>query len=288
MGVFPTPIAQIMDVARVTEVQEDVLNEGFIQRLRLKAAGAGQLIRSALSKIRGLFHASEGLVFIDQTLMEVKKRFVRLHECAHGFLRWQRSMYAVVEDCDQSLDPDVADAFDREANVFASEVLFQIDTFQVESRDHAFSIYTPLKLNKRYGASVYSAVRQYVTKNERCCAVLVLNPPEVNDTTGFRASLRRFVASASFIERFGTLPWPDAFTPDDEIGAMVPVGKRRASRKRELVLKDRNGDSLKCIAEAFTQTYQVFILILAPVSVEPPQIWMPQAPWVAVEDAPTS
>lgn len=28
----------------------------------------------------GLFHASAGLVYLDQTMMAVKKRFVRLHE----------------------------------------------------------------------------------------------------------------------------------------------------------------------------------------------------------------
>lgn len=274
-GVFPTPIDQIMDVARVTEVKEDVLNESFVQKLRIKVSSAGQALRSALSKIQGLFHASEGLIFIDFALMEVKKRFVRLHECAHGFLPWQRGMYAVVEDCEKRLDPDVADAFDREANVFASEVMFQLDTFQEEARDQPFSIFTPVRLKQKYGASIYSTVRQYVTKNHRCCGVLVLNPPEIDMELGFRITLRRFVASPSFIERFGTLPWSEQFSPGDEIGAMVPVGGRRASGRRELKLIDRNGAALTCVAEAFTQTYQVFILIHAPAKPDAPQIWIP-------------
>lgn len=276
-GVFPTPIAQIMDVARVVEVKEDVLNPSFVEKLRAKVRGAGQTLRSALSKIQGLFHASEGLIFIDHALMEVKKRFVRLHECAHGFLPWQRGMYAVVEDCEKRLDPDVADAFDREANVFASEVMFQLDTFQEEARERPFDIFTPVRMAPKYGSSIYATVRQYVTKNHRRCAVLVLNPPEVHSELGFTVGLRRFVASPSFIERMGVLDWPEQFSPSDSIGAMVPVGGRKASGKREIRLKDRDGAEHSCVAEAFTQRYQVFVLMQAAVSPEPIKIWLPGA-----------
>lgn len=263
LGVFPTPVADIMSVAKVEEVKEDVLNESFIQKLRAKARGAGQSLKTALSKVLGLFHASEGLVFIDKSLMEVKKTFVRLHESAHGFLPWQRTMYAVVEDCEHSLDPDVAEAFDREANVFASEVLFQLDAFIEESRSKDFGIFVPVNMSKKYGASLYASIRQYVSKNDRACVVLVLNPPEVVPGDGFRASLRRVVPSDSFAKRFGDLVWPEIFTPSDEIGAMVPLGVRRASGKRSLGLMDKNGVKHDCVAESFTSKRQVFVLIFA-------------------------
>lgn len=260
-GVFPTPIAQIMAVAKVEEVKENVLNESFVLKLRAKALGAGQALKSALSKVLGLFHASEGLVFIDHALMEVKKRFVRLHESAHGFLPWQRGMYAVVEDCEKSLDPDVADAFDREANVFASEVMFQLDTFAEEAASKPFDIYVPIRMSKTYGASIYSAMRQYVSKSNRTCAVIVLNMPELTPGTGFRATLRRMIASESFGQLFGAVIWPESYTPDDQIGAMIPLGGRKASGKRSLGLSDGNGVMHDCVAESFTQGYQVFILI---------------------------
>ena len=262
LGIFPTPIANIMDVARVQEVKEDVLNESFIQKLRTKMSGAGSLVRTALSKVLGLFHASEGLIFIDRTLMEVKKQFVRLHECAHGYLPWQRGMYAVVEDCEKSLDPDVADAFDREANVFASEVLFQLDAFHLEARDHAFSIFTPVKLSKKFGASIYSTVRQYVSKSDKCCAVIVLNPPEIAPGAGFQCALRRVIVSPSFATTFGQVGWPERFGPDDQVGAMVPIGSRKSSGKRTILLRDANGNERGCVAESFTQGYQVFVLVL--------------------------
>jgi IrrE N-terminal-like domain len=261
LGVLPTPIDQIMAVARVVEVKEDVLNPGLIDRLRAKAERARQAVKRAVTTVLGLFHASEGLVFLDKTLMVVKKRFVGLHEAGHGFLPWQRPMYAIVEDCEKALDADTAELFDREANVFASEVLFQLETFHEMAESEQFEIWTPVRLAKRFKASNYAAIRQYVSKSSRACAVLVLNMPEIVERDGFRASLRRAIQSTRFSETFGRYPWTDVYTPDDQIGALVPMGKRRASGKRSIPLTDRNGNTHDCIAESFSTTHQVFILI---------------------------
>lgn len=263
LGVLPTPVEEVMAVARVREVEEDVLNPGFVARLMNKAEQAGQAIRRALSKVIGLFHASDGLVFIDQTLMLVRKRFVRRHEAAHGFLPWQRPMYAVVEDCEKTLDPETADLFDREANVFASEVLFQLDTFRDMAEAQPFSIWTPVRLAPKFNASLYASIRQYVAKNHRACAVLILNMPELEEGVGFRAALRRAEQSTTFTAMFGRYQWKASYTPDDNIGALVPLGNRKTSRKRQLGLTDANGALHECVAEAFTNTKQVFVLIHA-------------------------
>jgi hypothetical protein len=44
------------------------------------------------------------------------------------------------------------------------------------------------------------------------------------------------------------------------LGHLVPVG-RRMTKRREITLVDRNGDQRICSAEAFSSTYQVFLLI---------------------------
>ncbi|MCM0018749.1 MAG: ImmA/IrrE family metallo-endopeptidase [Tagaea sp.] len=263
LGVFPTPMDRIMTVARVEEVKEDVLNPGFLAKLRANVEHTGQIVKSAVTKVLGLFHASEGLVFLSQTLMAVKKRFVGFHEAAHGFLPWQRPMYALVEDCEKALDGATAELFDREANVFASEVLFQLDTFHEMASSKAFEIWTPVRLATRFNASNYAAIRQYVSKNHRACAVVVLNMPELVPADGFRATLRRSIQSDRFTELFGAYPWKEAYTPDDDIGALVPVGKCRSSGKRSLGLTDSNGVLHDCVAESFSTGHQVFILIHA-------------------------
>lgn len=208
----------------------------------------------------GLFLSSERLIFIDQSLLEVKKQFIRLHETAHGFLPWQRPMYLMVEDSKDELDPDTADLFEREANVFASEVLFQLDDFSERLVDVDFSIWAPVREAKVFGASNYSSIRQYVSKNHRDCAVVVLNPPKPS-VNGFEASLRRCVQSSTFSDRFGLVHWPNAFGPDDQVGKLEPLGKRRASGVQPFLMRDRNGDAVECQAEAFSTGHNVFVLI---------------------------
>lgn len=261
LGVLPTPIGEIMRVADIRELEEDVLNPTFVAKIVAKAEKAGHAIRRALSKVMGLFHATDGLIFIDRTLMKVKQRFVRFHESAHGFLPWQRPMYSLVQDSDNVLDPDTADLFDREANTFASEVLFQLDTFRDQAEEMPFDIFTPVRLAKKFDASNYSAIRQYVTKNQRTCAVVVLNMPELDPVSGFRATLRRVVVSESFMRMFAGRSWPEVYTPDDDIGRFVPLNGRRACGKRQLGLTDANGTLHECVAESFSSGHQVFVLI---------------------------
>ncbi len=259
LGKFPTPVSVVMDAAKVTLADDDVLDEGFLRSMRRKAGG---LLRSALSKVLGLLDARERMLFIDRAVQAVKQTFLKLHETAHAVLPWQRTLYAVVEDGDRELDPEIAEQFDREANVFATEVLFQLDGFTTEAADDELGIRTPLKLQRKYGASAYAAIRRYVSTNHRDCIVLVLEPPELTDGLGFRASLRRAVTSPSFRIKFD-LEWPACFTPSDEIGAMVPPGQRRMSNARIITLVDRNGVRHECLAEAFRTPYQVFVLIHA-------------------------
>lgn len=258
IGQYPTPVSDIMVAANVEEVHEDVLNEPFIAKMRHKANGS---LKQALKKVMGLFDAISRLIFIDRSLLTVKQTFIRLHETGHGFMKWQRDLYAVVEECEHSISPDIADLFDREANVFASEVLFQLDGFSNDAEKSEFGIMTPVRLSNKYGASIYASIRRYTSMNRRTCAVIVLNKPELIAGDGFRASVRRFIPSKSFNEQFGELDLPEYFTPDDKIGAFVPANGRGASGKHIIVIEDVNGASHECVAEAFGQSYQVFVLI---------------------------
>jgi Zn-dependent peptidase ImmA (M78 family) len=258
LGTFPTPIEQLLQSSKVILADEDAFHESLVRRFRRRF---GNRLKRALSKVRGILDATARIVYIDYSLPTIKQAFLKLHEMAHSFLPWQRPLYGAFEDCDKTIEPAQADAFEREANVFASEVLFQCETFSAEAADHEFGILTPVRLSKKYGASIYSAVRRYVRTNNRACAVLVLNMPELAERDGFVATLRRVEISLPFSAQFGDISWPDCFTPDDQIGAMVPTGRRRMSRPRLILLNDVNGDTHECVAEAFTQTYQVFVLI---------------------------
>jgi len=276
-GVFPTPIDAIMQVAEVQEVKEDVLNPSFIDHLREKAGLVTGALKKAVSKVLGIFHAPSGLIFIDRRMLKVKQRFVGFHEAGHGFMPWQRAMYSHVEDGDNELSPDAADLFDREANVFATEVLFQLDALEERTKDCNFSIYTPVDVADEFGASKYATIRQYVSKSQKNCAVIVLNKPVTKLGSGYCASLRRSVISPSFKQIFGDVRWPDEFTADDPIGAMIPLARNRSSGQRSMTLVDLNGETHELIAESFTNTYQVFVLIHSVRTLSTSRIIMPAA-----------
>lgn len=257
-GCVPTPVASVLDAAQVVVADEDVLSKSFLAKIRRQA---GNALRRALSKVLGVLDAAARIVYIDKSVIPVRQTFLKLHETAHAVLPWQRQLYVATEECELTIAPDVSELFEREAKAFASEILFHLDEFSNEANDHNFGILVPVNLSKRYKSSVYAAVRRYVTGNPRACMVLVLEPPQICPTRGFTAKFRREVASPEFHQKIGSLQWPDEFSPSDQIGAMVPVGGRKMSRPRETVLVDEQGRRHRCLAESFTPSHQVFILI---------------------------
>lgn len=229
----------------------------MLARIR-KAAGAA--LKRAVEAVLGVFDAKSRLIFLDTSLPDVKQRFLKLHETGHGSLAWQRDLFAAIEDCAKTLSPETSELFDREANVFASEVLFQLDSFDTEAKDLNFGIKSPLSLGKRYGASAYAALRRYVARNARACAVLVLDPPAKGFTPGFVATRRRVEMSEEFKRRFSQIQWPTSLTAADDLGRLIPIA-RRMSRPQSFALSDSNGTTHECVGEGFSTPRHIFILI---------------------------
>ncbi len=260
LGRLPTPVADVMHQAKVAVADHDILDESFFRRMTKKAGGA---LKRALDKVLGVLDAKARLVYIDKAVNVVKQTFLKLHETGHAVLPWQRDLYAVIEDCEKTLAPEVSEQFDREANQFASEVLFQLDAFTKEANDDPVGLKVPLQVGRRYGASAYASIRRYVSKHQRACAVVVLERPKFTNGFGFVCRLRRFEHSPAFTSIMGELSWPDTFTPADSMGALVPIGGRRMSAPRAMPLRDTNGVLHECVAEAFDSKHHVFILIHA-------------------------
>ena len=186
--------------------------------------------------------------------------FVKLHEAGHGSLPHQSRVYALIHDCLQTLDPDTTDLFEREANVFASEVLFQGATFSQQAHDEVFGLKVPMRLAKQFGASNYAAFRRYVGTSPLACCLVVLEPLRRIPDGGFVAEIRRIVVSRSFSEIYDALRFGTEVTQSHVLAAAVPIG-RRMVYPRQVPLTDRNGDRRECTMEAFDTKHQVLILI---------------------------
>jgi hypothetical protein len=261
-GRFPTPIADILAEAKLTVVDDEFLNESVLQRFfqKVKTVGLATL-KSALSKVIGLFEPHDRLVVIDKGVPRAKRPFVKLHEAGHGFLPHQAGMYALIHDCEKTLDPDITDLFEREANVFASETMFQGKGFSQEAHAEGFSIKVPIRLATKFGASNYSSFRRYVTTSPHVCCLVVLEPVRLQPDQTFAAEVRRIVATQSFNVMYNSVALFQSITNAHAIAPAIPIGRRRMTRPTEIVLRDRNKEQRVCVAEAFDTTHQIMVLV---------------------------
>ena len=133
-----------MAAARLEVARDVSLDQGFLGRLYRKVTAP---IRRAIDKVLGLLDLRDWTIYLDQTVHKNKEPFLCLHETGHEFL--PGSGTRCCEHGQQTFDPEVQDHFEREANVFAREVLFQLGRFEEEVRDCPFGLRTPLDLAKR-------------------------------------------------------------------------------------------------------------------------------------------
>jgi len=198
IGRFPTPIDDLMAAAKLTVVDDEVLNERFLRQFIKKAKATVATVKSALSKVLGLFAANDRFVVIDKNAPKPRVPFIKLHEAGHGTMPHQSKLYKIMHDCEKTLEPEIADLFEREANVFASEVLFQGEAFSQEANAQCFGIKVPMKLARKYGGSNYATFRRFVLTNPHVCCVVILDPPVYDAEGDLSAEVRRVVMSKSF------------------------------------------------------------------------------------------
>ncbi|MFB6465014.1 ImmA/IrrE family metallo-endopeptidase [Bradyrhizobium tunisiense] len=262
LGVFPTPINTIMEAAKLIVVDDEVLNETFMRRFLNSAKAGVATIKSALSKVLGLFEANDRLVIIDRETPVPRIPFVKLHEAGHGTMPHQSKVYSLIHDCEKTLDPDITDLFEREANVFASEALFQGDVFAQHAHEHEFGVKTAIALAKQFGSSNYAAFRRYVTTNPSACCLVVLEPTLTFDPSGYRADVRRIIVSKTFNRMYDAAAFGSAITQSHPLNRLVPRGsKQRMVPSCDIVLTDRNGDRRECMGQTFKTKHQILILV---------------------------
>ena len=257
---YPVPVDDILSAARVRLAPTSAFDAAaIVSYLKEKTADAGARIKSAISKVFGLYDAAEALIHVDDTVVEAKQTFLKLHETGHHDMPVHRRMFRIFQDCKKTLAPDVADHFEREANNFARFLLFKGRTFAEHAADCPFEIKTPMTLARTFGASVYAATREFARTNPRACVVFVLDPLENHEDSGLRAPVRRIEPSPAYVARFGR-PTVDVVTRDHLLWPVVPI-HRKMTKAVPLIITDLNGQRHECLAEAFDTTYNILILL---------------------------
>ena len=271
---YPVPVDDILSAARVRLAPTSAFDAAaIVSYLKEKTADAGARIKSAISKVFGLYDAAEALIHVDDTVVEAKQTFLKLHETGHHDMPVHRKMFRIFQDCKKTLAPDVADHFEREANNFARFLLFKGRTFAEHAADCPFEIKTPMTLARTFGASVYAAAREFARTNPRACVVFVLEPLENHEDFGFRAPVRRIEPSPAYVAQFGR-PTVNVVTRDHLLWPVVPI-HRKMTKAVPLTITDLNGQRHECLAEAFDTTYNILILLYPVTALTTTAVLMP-------------
>lgn len=259
-GVFPTPIDDLVAAAQLRIAPSSMFDASrILAYLRDRTGEATHRIKSALSKVLGLYDAHEKVIHIDETVRKSRQNFLKLHETGHHEIPSHRGAFGLFQDCERTLAPEIADQFEREANNFARFVLFQGESFARMAADYTFGIKAPMSLSKKFGASIYASTREYVRTSTRPCLVFILEPIEILMGGGARASVRRIEASPLFKNQF-ELPRETEISLDHPLGPVLPIG-RRMSWRHQIAIRDRNNVMQECVAEAFDTKFNILILL---------------------------
>lgn len=265
-GRFPTPVADLVSAAGLEIARESALERLGIDTLYRRLPNSMKLmpdvLKRAAGKVLGLVYRPDRMIHLDPSLHPKKRTYLTVHEVGHEFLPHQRKTFAILEDSEAELDPETQDLYEREANVFASEVLFQGELFAMEAGDSRTSIDVPINLSKKYGPSIYASARRYVSTHREPCALVSFNPPTQLIGVGEVLELRRIVTSPTFQRQFGVLQLDETWREGTFFYAHRP--RHKFTRGATCTIRDINGDAQTFVAEAFDTTYLILYLLYMP------------------------
>jgi hypothetical protein len=254
LGVFPTPIDKILKYADLrvnSRVDLGAIPSTFFAKGDL-------LIQRGLAKLRGALDRREKIIYLDRSQMPSRLNFVTLHEVGHELCGWQGNLLKILQDNDETLDPDIDNSFEAEANFFASSALFQLDLFTDKMQTLPLELNTSLHLAKLFGGSFHAAIRRYVSNSTKRCAVLILNKEKAAIFSSTKLTLRTYIESPAFKKEWGGIDWGTEF--GDDVPFVQDFISNRRMLKSELFI-DCMGENIHCDYHYYHNGHNVFVFM---------------------------
>lgn len=162
IDILPTPLAILYEQARVKTYDLPAVDE--MPSLRL-AAGARDLLRTALQKIRGIADLRRRAVYLPQGDRNHRRNFAKGHELGHQVIPWHKIGRDCV-DTDATLSPDVREIFEAKANLFSSEIIFQGKHFRRRALDYKPTLDAVFLLADQHGASRQATLWKFTEEQD--------------------------------------------------------------------------------------------------------------------------
>ncbi len=156
--VFPTPVDKILSTTGISDI-------GDIEEIRwrylksLPPAEAG-IFEKAWKKVQGFADLQNGSIYSAPAEHTPLWNWLRLHELGHHVLWWHRVRN--VDGASLPLTAGLRHLFDKEADAFASQIVFQGSHFDALAGALPFGFGSILRLAEIYGAPQDAAARRLV------------------------------------------------------------------------------------------------------------------------------
>jgi hypothetical protein len=254
-GILPTPVDKIAEFAELqiaNGIDLSTVDPGFFTK-------NFHFLSRALSKVIGIVDFRQKTIYLDHTQLPCRKNFIKLHEVGHKACSWQSDLKGFMDD-DKTLDPSAEEQFEREASYFASGALFQLDRFDDEVAKLPLSIKSAQVLANKFGGSNHAAIRRYVERSKKRCALLVLHKPDQRDD--YSAAIRDYFQSPAFTADFGEISWVNGKCGLEWIFVQEIKRGRRLHEDGKVALITGIGDSVTFTYHFFNSTFNTFVLFL--------------------------
>jgi len=217
-------------------------------------------------ELRAALHLGERVIATQVGLGDKRKRFSIFHEIAHCVLPEHNSRLFL--DTDQTLSWWTRMRFEREANQFAADLLFQGKLFTEQAMGRDTSIQTVIGLAPKYGASYEAALRRYAEKHVQPCALIVYDKIEKNEESFVQDDEFRIqytVASGPFRKLY----FSGVQMAVEKCKAVDICGPNDAWRigriiEKDLTIEDRGRAKWRFESEIFSNGYKIFQFLRQP------------------------
>lgn len=250
LEVLPTPLDELYKHTRIKAIDLPPIEE--MPMLRLERTGK-DLLKTALQKVRGIADLRRRAVYLPSSRSNSRFRFTKAHELGHQLIPWHR----VGRDCvdtDASLSPAVRDTFETEANLFASEVIFQGKRFQQRARDYKPTFDAVFLLADQHGASRQATLWKFTEEQDFPVASMIYYPK------GASSILTRWktVASPSFRSKYADLTSPTHLEKDHPWAAVCDGSDQCEG---DIRLRRSTGRQVHFLWHTWWNNYALFVLL---------------------------
>ena len=253
-GKFPTPTAEIISAAGL-RVEHSFFTDQEI--LNIISDVPAKLIKTARNSLHGLVDIRGRTIYVRQDIpLGEELPHLTIHETAHAYLDWQKNIYLFVQENELTISRDVIDVFERQANQFAWEIIFQLDQFRIDAENAEFSLRTPEQLAHRYGTTPYAAIRRFVETNRRPCAVLIWSRSGKSGELALPPC--NCVQSDSFSQCFGKTAWRTSL---NRFSRSELIFHGEFGHRMQCELPALNRVSIQCETNSLQMGRHLFVLV---------------------------